>query len=327
MNQVKKLFSRYGILIILVLMFVFFSIASPAFLQVNNLINVSRQISMLGIAAVGLSFVIITGGIDLSVSSNVALVCIMTAVSMVWWNLGVFPSIVIGILSSATVGAFNGFCVTRLRIPPLITTLATMISVRGLVYMISGGLPIFGFPESFDVFGRGMVGGIPVPVLIMIAVFIVGWFILNKTCYGKYLYAVGGNAEAARLSGINVKKTLFQTYLYSGIFAGIAGIILLSRSNSGQPTAAIQFEMDVISSVVIGGISISGGAGRFTGVIFGVLIRGILNNGLVLLNVNTFAQQFISGFVLLLAVGIDQYVKHRANQVQIRKIAIGARQK
>jgi len=325
MSQVRELFSRYGILMVLVLMFAFFSIMSPAFLQVSNLINVSRQIATLGIAAVGLSFVIISGGIDLSVSSNVALVSIVSAVTMAWWGWGVFPAVVIGILAATLVGAFNGFCVSKLMIPPLITTLATMTSVRGLVYIISGGLPIFGFPESFTFFGRGMLGAIPVPVVIMVAILTIGWFILNKTGYGKYLYAIGGNREAARLSGINVTKTLFMTYVYSGLFAGIAGIVLLSRANSGQPQAATQFEMDVISSVVIGGVSISGGEGRFTGVIFGVLIRGILSNGLVLMNVNTYVQQLISGFVLLLAVGIDQYIKHRSNLKQIREIAIGAR--
>jgi len=325
MKFVKELFSRYGILLILILLFIVFSIASPAFLQPTNLLNISRQIATLGIASVGMTFVILTAGIDLSVGSNIALVSIVSAMSMANWGWGTVPAVILGIAVAALVGVFNGICVTRFRIPPLITTLAMMTSIRGLVYIISGGLPIFGFPESFNFIGRGVVLGVPFPVYVMVIVFVVGWVVMNKTRYGKYLYAIGGNSEAARLSGINVRKNVFLTYVYSGMLAGIGGIVLLSRANSGQPTAATAFEMDVITAVVIGGISISGGEGRYTGVIFGVLIIGILRNGLVLMNVDAFYQQFISGLVLLLAVGIDQYTKYRSNLTKVQELAIGAK--
>ncbi len=189
-----------------------------------------------------------------------------------------------------------------------------LTAVRGVVYILSGGLPIFGFPPEFSVFGRGMVGFIPVSVLTMIAVLAIGWILLNRTRYGRYLYAIGGNQEAARLSGISVNFNLIITYVLAGIFSAIAGIIMLSRLNSAQPNVATGFEMDVITAVVLGGISISGGEGRFSGVIFGILIIGVLSNGMILLNVQDYWQLVIKGAVLMLAVGLDRYYARLSRQ-------------
>jgi ribose transport system permease protein len=282
---------------------------SKAFLTQQNLVNILRQFAMLGISAVGMTLVILAGGIDLSVGSNLGLTGIIAAICMVNFEMIPALAILLGLISATIVGIINGVSITRFRIPPLIATLATYTAVRGVAYVLTGGLPIFGFPKSFNVVGRGMIWFLPVPVLIMLVVFVLGWMVLHKTRYGRYLYAIGGNPEAARLSGIPVKRNLVLTYVYSGIFSGIAGIIMLSRLNSGHPTTGTGFELDVITAVVLGGISIAGGEGLFLGVISGVLIIGVLTNGMILMNVYEYYQQVIKGLVLLIAVGVDQYYK------------------
>lgn len=305
----RSLISKYGIYTILLVLFVFFSLMSKAFLTQQNLVNILRQFAMLGISAVGMTLVILAGGIDLSVGSNLGLTGIIAAICMVNFEMIPALAILLGLISATIVGIINGVSITRFRIPPLIATLATYTAVRGVAYVLTGGLPIFGFPKSFNVVGRGMIWFLPVPVLIMLVVFVLGWMVLHKTRYGRYLYAIGGNPEAARLSGIPVKRNLVLTYVYSGIFSGIAGIIMLSRLNSGHPTTGTGFELDVITAVVLGGISIAGGEGLFLGVISGVLIIGVLTNGMILMNVYEYYQQVIKGLVLLIAVGVDQYYK------------------
>ena len=308
---IRKFTSKYGIIIILVLLFAFFSFTSSAFLSSTNLINIARQMAMLGISAVGMTFVMLTGGIDLSVGSIISLTGIVTAISMVTLHLNMIIAILLGLAVAVIVGLINGIAVTKFKIPALITTLGTMTSVRGLSFIFTGGMPVFGFPNSFNVFGRGSIVGVPIPVIIMTVIFFIGWITLNRTKYGRYLYAIGGNDEAARLSGINVPKNLLLAYLFSGLLTGIAGIIMLSRVNSGQPTTGTGFEMDVITAVVLGGINIAGGEGNFIGFIYGILIIGVLSNGMVLLNVYDYYQMLIKGLVLLFAVGIDKYYKNK----------------
>lgn len=307
MKNFNKLASRYGMAIVLVALIVFFSFASEYFLTQQNLTNVLRQVAMLGIASVGMTLVVLTGGIDLSVGSTIALVGVVVALCMTVLGLDMFTSSIIGILTGALVGVVNGIAVTVFSIPPLIATLATLTAIRGFSFILTGGIPIFGFPEEFSFLGRGMIGPLPFPVLTMFVVFAIGWVILNRMEYGRYLYAIGGNREAARLSGIPVSKILMITYGLAGAFSGIAGVIMLSRLNSAQPNVANAFEMDVITAVVLGGVSIAGGEGRFTGVIFGVFIIGVLGNGMVLLNVQDYWQLVVKGGVLLVAVGLDQY--------------------
>ncbi len=311
MNDIKSQLKKYGIYAVFLLLVVFFSIASPTFLKTANLLNVARQISMMGIAAVGFAFTLLLGGIDLSIGSLVTLVNIVTAWLMV--NAGVNPVLasLVAILMSSGIGFFNGWVIANIKIPPIIVTLSMMIIIEGVASMICGGLPIFGFPQSFTVIGQGYLGPIPIPVIIMIAILALGAFILNKTYFGRYFYAVGGNEEASNLSGINVFHVKYMVYTLSGLFAGIAGIVMLSRTNSGQVLSGKGFEFEVLTACVLGGVSVVGGVGKISNIVAGLLILGVLSNGLILLNVSQFAQMVVKGSVLLLAVAFDSIQRNR----------------
>ncbi len=301
---------HFGIYIVLLALMVFFSIASENFFVSHNLLNIARQVSMMGIAAVGFAFVLLLGGIDLSVGSLITLVNIVTAWLMV--NAGVHPAlaVLLALLLSAAVGFGNGWIIANLQMPPIIVTLAMMIIIEGVAYLICKGLPIFGFPKSFAVIGQGYLGPIPIPVIIMAVVMGLGMFILRKTYFGRYFYAVGGNEEAAELSGINVKRVKYLVYTLSGFFAGVAGVVILSRTNSGQVLSGKGFEFDVLTACVLGGVSVAGGFGKISNVLAGVLVLGVLSNGLVLLDVSQFVQMVIKGSVLLIAVALD-CLQHR----------------
>lgn len=301
-------YKEYATLIFLVITIAFFSIFASNFLSVSNLMNVLRQVSIQGICSVGMMLVILTGGIDLSVGSVIGLTGTLTAYLMVKAGLPMFPAILIGMLAAVCVGVINGLCVTFLSIPPLITTLATMTGVRGICYIITGGISIYGFPKGFSALGQGYLGIVPIPVLCMLGVLLLGGFLLTQRPYGTYLYSLGGNAEAARLCGINVKKTLIATYVLNGLFAGFAGIVLLSRVNTGPANLGDGYEMDIITAVVLGGVSVSGGEGKIKGVVAGVLIIGILSNGLLIMGISEYYQMLIKCCVLLLAVGFDKNV-------------------
>jgi ribose transport system permease protein len=302
---------KYGIYFTLLILIVFFSVATGSFLNPNNLFNVARQISMLGIAAVGMTFVLLLGGIDLSIGSQITLVNIVAAWFMV--KAGVHPFFACGIslVMSSALGFLNGWIIANIKIPPLIVTLATMTMLEGLAFIICGGIPIFGFPRGFAVIGQGYLGPVPIPVIIMAAILGIGAFILNETFFGRWFYAVGGNEEAANLSGINVKWVKYLVYTLSGLFAGIAGIVMLSRTNSGQALAGKGFEFDVLTAVVVGGVSVKGGSGNISNVVAGILIIGVLSNGMVLMNVTQYSQMLIKGAVLLAAVGFDCWQKER----------------
>ncbi len=302
---------RYGIFIVLIVLVIFFSLTSSNFLVAGNLLVIARQISMLGIAAVGMAFVLLLGGIDLSIGSQITLVNILAAWFMVNGKVNPVVASMVAISMATAIGFFNGLIIARIKMPPIIVTLGTQIMIEGLAYIISGGLPIFGFDESFAVIGQGYIGIIPIPVIIMVAIMLIGTFILNSTYFGRYFYAVGGNEEAANLSGINVIRVKYLVYTLSGLFAGIAGIVLLSRTNSGQVLAGKGFEFDALTACVLGGISINGGYGKISNVVAGILILGVLNNGMVLLNASQYTQMVIKGAVLLLAVAFDSIQKNR----------------
>ncbi|MDR0644340.1 MAG: ABC transporter permease [Treponema sp.] len=306
-NVVKK----YGIYLALIILMIFFSVVTESFLKPDNLFNVARQISMLGIAAVGMAFVLLLGGIDLSIGSQVTLVNIVAAWLMVKAGIHPFFACCLSLIMSGAVGFINGWIIANIKMPPLIVTLASMTMLEGLAFIICSGIPIFGFPRGFAVIGQGYLGPIPVPVIIMAAVLAIGAFILNETFFGRWFYAVGGNEEAANLSGINVKLVKYLVYTLSGLFAGIAGIVMLSRTNSGQALAGKGFELDVLTAVVLGGVSVSGGAGKISNVVAGILILGVLSNGMVLMNITQYSQMLIKGAVLLIAVGFDCYQKQR----------------
>lgn len=303
--KVVDVLKRYGIYVVLLALIIIFSIASENFFQPTNLLNVARQVSMLGIAAVGFAFVLLLGGIDLSIGSVVTLVNIVTAWLMVNGHMNPILASIVALIMSAVIGFTNGWIIANIRMPPLIVTLAMLIIIEGLAYIICKGLPIYGFPKSFTIIGQGYIGPIPIPVIIMVVILAIGSFILNKTYFGRYFYAVGGNEQAANLSGIKVKNVKYLVYTLSGFFAGIAGIVILSRTNSAQVLSGKGLEFDVLTACVLGGVSVTGGFGKISNVVAGVLILGVLSNGLVLLDVSQFVQLVVKGSVLMLAVAFD----------------------
>ena len=300
---------QYGIVVVLIILIIFFSVATDSFLRTENLWNVTRQVAMLGISAVGMSCVILTAGIDLSVGSVMSLTNIFCATLMV--KAGIHPAVavVLTLLLAVLIGFVNGVFINEFDVPPLITTLGMMTSLRGLSYVLCGGMPIFGFPDNFRILGQGYIGKIPIPVIIMVLIFILGWLFLNKIRYGRYIYGLGGNEEAARLSGINVKHMKYMVYMLSALLTGIASIIMLSRINTGQPKIGTGFEMQVITAVVLGGVSIFGGQGKLFSVFIGVMIMGVLANGMILMNVSEYYQMVTRGAVLLAAVVFDNLSK------------------
>lgn len=283
---------------------VFFAILSGRFLSLSNFINVFRQVSIQAIIAFGMTLVIISGGIDLSVGSIFALSAVIMA-SVIKGG-----SVFLGILAALAVGAFfgsiNGFIIAKGKIQPFIVTLATMAIARSLTLVYTEGMPITGFPYSFRFIGRGEILGIPVPIVIMFGIFAIIWYISMYTKLGLYTYAIGGNETAAKLSGVKVDKYKVIIYMLSGLLSAIAAIILTSRLNSAQPTFGTGYELDAIAAVVLGGASLAGGKGTVIGTLFGALIMGILNNGLNLLNVSPFYQQAVKGIVILIAVLIER---------------------
>jgi ribose transport system permease protein len=304
---VKRVFSieSIGIYVFLVALIIFFSLMTRAFLTFDNFIVILRQVSIIGICAFGETFVVIAGGIDLSVGSTVALSGVIAASLAKFLNVPVHFSFLAGIAAGCVCGLLNGTLATKVKIPPIIVTLGTLTIIRGLAFIIVGGHTVFGMPVNYRVLGRSYIGFIPIPVLIMIAIFALFFIILNNLSFGRYVYAIGSNEEAAVISGVNVNKIKTVVFLLCGLMAGIGGAILSSRLDSGQAATAQGLELDVLTAVVLGGVSISGGKGRLESVFVGVLIIGILANGMILLNIQHFYQLVIKGVVLLLAVGID----------------------
>ncbi|ADI28168.1 ribose ABC transporter permease [Geobacillus sp. C56-T3] len=302
--DVKKL----GPLIGLFLLCIVLSILSDDFLMMDNWLNLLRQVSINALIAFGMTFVILTGGIDLSVGSVLALSSAITA-GMMAQGINGFVAILVGLLAGMVMGALNGVIITKGKVAPFIATLATMTAFRGLTLVYTDGRPITGFASDdilFQMMGRGYFFGIPVPIILMLMVYIALYVVLKKTTFGRHTYAVGGNEEASRLSGLRVDRLKIYVYALTGTLSALAGLILTSRLNSAQPTAGTAYELDAIAAVVLGGTSLSGGKGWIFGTLVGALIIGVLNNGLNLLNVSSFYQQVIKGAVILLAVLLDR---------------------
>jgi len=306
MNAKRALRSN-AIWLVFIGMVVIFYCANHNFLSTNNIINIARQVAVYGIASVGMTFVILIAGIDLSAGSIITLVNIVCAYMMVNWGWPMMVAVIASMIVAMLVGLLNAFMVSTIGIPAIIATFASQTIFEGAAYLISGGMPISGFTSNFGFFGKWNVAGtrIPICAVIMIICFAVGSFILNKTYFGRYFYAIGGNEAAAELSGIRVGRMKYLIYTLSAFFAGLAGIVMLSRTNSAQNTAGKGYEFDFITCVVLGGVSVNGGVGRMSGVVAGVLIIGSLTNGMVLMNLNSYIQMVVKGIVLAVAVGID----------------------
>ena len=309
--------SRFGILCVFLVMFVMFSIFAPNFLQMRNMFNVARQISTLGICVAGMSIVMISGGIDLSVGFQISLVNVVCATLMV--NFGWHPvaAVLAVLLMGTMIGFINGVIIVRSQVMPLIITLAVLNVLSGLSFMVSRGLPIFGFPPGFTVLGQGTVlGGIPISLFVMATVLLLSAFILRKVYWGRYFYACGSNEEAAKLSGIKTGALRILSHTLCGLFTAIGGVILLSRTNSGLSSNGAGFEFNVITACVLGGVSAKGGKGTIFGAFVGVLIVGFLENGLLLMNVSEFTQRVVTGVLLAAAVCYDQFMIRKSEQVK-----------
>lgn len=296
-----------------ILLCVILAVLAPNFLEFRNFTQIVVQSSVIGIAAVGMTFVIITAGIDLSVGSGVALTGMLAGISMSNGAPG-FVGILVALGAGFLIGSFNGFSVTFLGIAPFIVTLAVLSMGRGLTLAVSSGETVFGFPRSFTFVGQSDFLGVSLLVWLTLAVFAIGYFVLNRTVFGHQVYAIGGNREASRLAGIPVRRVSFLVYAIAGLCAGLSAVVLTSRLNSALPSAANGLELQVIAAVVIGGTSLFGGRGSMSGTLVGVLLIGTLNNGLTLLNVPPFWVQFVQGVVIFLAVLIDALNRRREDK-------------
>ncbi|MEK9198110.1 ribose ABC transporter permease [Ureibacillus sp. 179-F W5.1 NHS] len=299
--------SKLGPLFGLILLIIVVSILNPSFLSIANIFNVLRQVSISAIIAFGMTFVILTGGIDLSVGSTLALTGAIAA-SLLASGTDPFLTMGIALIIGLILGAINGVIITKGKVAPFIATLATMTIYRGLTLVYTDGRPISGLGDhySFQLFGKGYFLGFPVPVVTMVIAFVILYFILQKTTFGRRVYAVGGNEEAAKLSGIHTDKVKIAVYAITGFLAALAALILTSRLNSAQPTAGESYELDAIAAVVLGGTSLNGGKGWIFGTLIGALIIGVLNNGMNLIGVSSFWQQVVKGIVILIAVLMDR---------------------
>ena len=329
-NAVKKYFAlHYGILIGLFVLCAVTSIMAPNFLQVSNFVNILRQISVSGILALSLALVLLTGGIDLSVGSVCAASGCIFAVACAEWGLGTEAGVVIALGVGLVIGLANGLLVAYTDVPPFIITLSTQMAVRGLAYLFTEGKPIMVSDQAFVKIGAGgwkfynsaekVVFELPYAVVLMIIIYFAMWILLARTRYGRHVYAIGGNSEAAEHSGINVKKSLIIVYTLSGILAGLSGIILASRVSSGQPIAANGYETTAIAAAVVGGVSFTGGTGTIGGTFIGALIMGVINNVMNLLKLDYYYQYIAQGVVIIAAVLVDTYVKKGNKRKNTRK--------
>ncbi|MDR1575514.1 MAG: ABC transporter permease [Treponema sp.] len=312
----RQFIRDHGILIGFFFIVLLLSIARPNFLRVSNLITVLRQVSCIGIATIGIGFLIIMNCIDLGLGSTLALVGILAGLSVssgaYGLNLPAGVGFLVGIVTASLVALFAGSIIAKARIPAFIVTMGTMSIGRGLALIFAHGMPVANFPDSFNFFGTASLGPVPWPVIIYAIVIIIAWYILNKRPLGRHIYAVGSNEEAARAAGINVDLVKIKAYLIEGVLLGVAGTIFAGRIKSAAPTFASGYELDAIAGCIIGGVSFSGGIGNISDMVIGALLLGVINNGMDLLEVNAFYKQVVKGAIIIIAVLIDRKRTGRA---------------
>ncbi len=306
--------NNYIIVIPIILLGVVWTLIAPNFLTYGNLINVLRQVSMVAILAAGQYFIICSGYLDLSLGALVGFTGIIFAKSMVDYALPPYVAVFVCLIFGMLCGFINGQMITRFHIPGFIATLGMSYAARGLCYVITNSYPVSKIPASIGWIGRGYVGSIPWPVIIMFVIYIIVAFVSQKTKFGRYVYTTGGNQEAAHLSGINVKRIINSVFIMGGAFAAITSIILVSRLNSGQPSGGTGYEFQAVIACVMGGVSLTGGRGKAVGVVLGAFFVGLLTNGLTLINADSNLQQVIQGVVLVAAIGFDVYKQQRQKQ-------------
>jgi ribose/xylose/arabinose/galactoside ABC-type transport system permease subunit len=310
MKKISIQWNKYGLVFAFVIWCVVVTILEPAFLTTSNLLNVLRQISIVSVIAIGAFLAILTGGIDLSVGSVAALAGVVAAILMKRFNMAVAWGIMGGVLIGALIGAANGIMITKMKMAAFIATLITMNFAKGLAFIFTDGVPISGLPSPFVFLGRGYLWFLPFPIVIMAAVFLVTGWVMRQTRFGMRVYGIGGNPEAVRLSGVNVHRYLQIVYLVSGAAAGLGGVLLASRLDSGTPNVGETYVFDAITAVVLGGTSLAGGSGRVVGVFLGSIFMGTLGNGLNLLNVPSYWQLIAKAVLLAVAVSIDIRAKN-----------------
>ena len=305
MSRTKVFVSENTMLFFAIVLFILCLIVVPRFATSGNLMNIMIQISINALIACGMTFVILSDGIDLSVGAVAAIAGVVGASWVV--SLGIIFATAVGV--GTVCGAVNGFCIAKLNVPPFIATLAMMNAARGLAYVLTDAKPVFGLPESFGWLGLRKAGPIPVSIILMLFVIIISFIILSKTCFGRYIYAIGSNREVAKLTGISVLKIRFSVYMISGILSALAGLVLASKLQNGQATAASGYELNAIAAVAMGGTSMSGGRGGIAQTVIGLIVIGIINNALSLLGVSSYWQTVSMGVIILAAVIIDQFRK------------------
>ncbi|WP_276358211.1 ABC transporter permease [Cohnella caldifontis] len=312
----KKLLSEHGILIGFVVILIYLSLATPNFLNANNIVNVLRQVSCIGMATIGVGILIVMGGIDLAIGSTFALTGItagiMVSQGAAGYGLHPIIGIIVGIATGTIVGGISGWVVAKARIPAFIVTMGTMSICRGLALIFAHGMPIGNFPSGFTYIGSESLGPIPWPIIIFVLVIIFGYYLMNKRPLGRYIYAVGSNEDAARAAGINVNKVKVAAYLISGALVGLGGTVLAARLKSAAPSMGVGYELDAIAGAIIGGVSFSGGIGKIRDMVIGTLMIGVINNGMDLLGVEAFYKQVVKGSIIILAVLIDRKRSGRA---------------
>jgi inositol transport system permease protein len=306
-TSAKELFKKYATLLGLLVLVLIFSLIKPKFIDVNNIFNLLRQASINGLLALGMTFVILTGGIDLSVGSIVGASGIYAALvaqnHQIPWIVAVLVGLGIGLL----LGCINGVVISVLKVPAFIATLGMLSVARGVTYLASNAKPVPGLSEGFLKIGGGSVGPIPIPVVILVVVLVICGILLYRCKYGRYIFAVGGNAKAARISGVKVRTIIWSAYVIAGVLSGLAGVILTSRVSSGLAMSGQNYEVDAIAAVVMGGTSLAGGKGRLWGTVVGILIIAVLNNGLDMMAVSSYWQLIIKGMIIVAAVMIDSF--------------------
>jgi ribose transport system permease protein len=296
----------FRIFIVMAVMCIVMYIISPPFRTASNLLSVAKNFSAYAIAGIGVTLVIITGGIDLSIGSIFGFSGVIATMGMVNFNLPVFPAVLLGLLAGTLLGLTNGLLIVKLNLPPFIATLGMLSIARSMCYIITEGYPVVGVTPGFLFLGQGNILGIPTPIWLMVIIAIAFSIFLNKTITGRRIYALGGNEEATKISGINTDKLKIMVYSVGGCLYAFSGIITASKLGIGQPTAGNGYELDAIAAVVIGGASLIGGVGTIAGTVIGAAIMGILRNALVLLSIKSHWQQFVIGFVIIIAVILDQ---------------------
>ena len=307
-KDIGKIVRDFGLAAVVLLIIIVMSFLSESFLTTNNITNILRQISINGVLAVGMTFVVLTGGIDLSVGSLVAVTSVICG-SLLEGEMNTFLVCIIGVAAAMAFGLLNGYLVSYVGFQPFIATLATMTIGRGFVMVYADGKPYIIKDPSFIFIGQGKIAGIPTLVVILLVICMLGIIILNTTTFGRYIFAIGGNKNAARLSGVKTKKIEMLVYLLSGFCCGIVGLMLSARISSGQPTAGEGYELDAIAAVAIGGTSMNGGIGSLRGTILGFLILGLLSNSMNLMNIDSFYQNIVKGIIIILAVFLDMKTK------------------